>query len=177
MRAESDSTMVWAWATFALTPSTSSVAWPMSPSPMLSRSSTGFSVRNRKPRMRDDSSASSPRSRIGRPSVSAGRIRSRTTSSRSFASRSAGVPWRPLVRSFSTRFSTTDRSASVNSSSSRSMSRQASTLPSGWATAGSSNARTTWSSASALRRRASWSAGMSAAGLPSGAAGGAGRST
>ena len=44
----------------------------MSPSPTLSRTRTGFWVRNRKPRIAFSSSASSPRSRIGEPASSAG---------------------------------------------------------------------------------------------------------
>ena len=130
---------------------------------MLSRTSTGFSVRKRKPRMRFCLVVASSTSRIGLPSRSDGASFSSTASSRSLASRSAGVPWRPDVDSFSMRFSMTDRSASTNSRSSRSRSRHASTDPSGCGTDGSSNARTTWSSSSAVRRRASWSAGISAA--------------
>ena len=70
------------------------------------------------------------------------------------------------------------RSASMNSRSSRSMSRLGSTLPSGCGLAGSSNARTTWSMASESRSRARWSAGSSSVPTwPSLDAGGAGRST
>ena len=121
-----------------------------SPSPTLSRTRTGFSVRNRKPRIAFASSASRPRSRIGVPASRPSWMRRRTTSSRSFASRSAGVPWRPLPFRRSSRRSAMARSASMNSRSSCSRSRAGSTLPAGCGMAGSSNARTTWSSASAV---------------------------
>ena len=94
-----------------------------SPSPTLSRTRTGFSVRKRKPRMALLSSASRPRSRIGVPASSPAWMRRTTTSSRSAASRSAGVPCRPLPLSRSSRRSAMARSARVNSRSSCSRSR------------------------------------------------------
>ena len=79
-----------------------------SDSPTLSSTMTGFWVRNRKPRIAFSSSASSSRSRIGRPASSPVLRRRRTTSSRSLASRSAWVPWRPLPASRSSRRSVMD---------------------------------------------------------------------
>ena len=130
---------------------------------MFSSTSTGFSVRKRKPRMRlglvlgqlEVAHAACPRAAPAR-CARAPRARARWPRARP-ACRDG-----PVVCSFSMRFSTTPRSASTNSRSSCSTSRHGSTEPSGCATAGSSKARTTCSSSSAVRSRASWSAGISA---------------
>ena len=60
------------------------------------------------------------------PSDRCGSIRSSTSCSRWASSRSACEPWRPWVRSFSSRFSITVRSATVNSRSRSSTSRHGS---------------------------------------------------
>ena len=122
-------------------------------SPMLSSTRTGFSVRKRKPRMRFCSSSPSSMSRIGLPSL-APRSASEHCQLALVGLALGGVPVAPVVESFSMRFSITDRSASTNSRSSCSRSRQASTEPSGCGTDGSSKARTTCSSSSAARSRA-----------------------
>ena len=92
--ADSASTMAWRWSYPAAIRATSAGAAARSASPTSSRTRTGFWVRNRKPRMAFSSSASSARSRIGEPASSPAWIRRTTASSRSAASRSAGLPCR-----------------------------------------------------------------------------------